>query len=271
MIDNHDRRLERPGWTFGKNASFGLWTRALANGKMLILLHSGTVFSRKTTVIYDATVEATGATGGTGDVTSETPKKVKIETKQRIEPTLVSADACGAKVPVSAFPITLFVSGSTVVYTDDALKSFKAFKPLNGEGFYDIIDGDEASAYTLPELDAEIYEDKDETKIGLLVPLYRISVEADSDGNGRVSEVKNVLTADTFQITSKEEDEADTTDDGTDKPEECDDHGDGGTTGSGSGGSDSDNNSGTDGGGGGAGGGASGDETADEETHKACD
>lgn len=192
----------RPLWNYGKNASFGLWVHPLVGSEVLVLLYKGVLFTRKTTFKWKATSEASEIEGEDA--------KVTLEFKQKITPKIVSVGSCGAIVSFSMFPITIFVSETTVLCSDDSMSSFKKFESVSDEAFYALKTGSSLSAFDLPALDTEVYDDEDEeedTKNGLLIPVCRISVNKSSSGTLSVNEVLGFLTQDTFAFEKMEDDE----------------------------------------------------------------
>lgn len=203
-----------PAWNYGKNASFGLWVNALKGARMFVALYKGVVFTSKTTVLWKATATNVDVAEGEDPL----PPEIELEFKQKIEPTLTVVPPCGAVIPHSEFPIVIFVSGTSVVYCGDDLKSFKKFASVSEGAFYELSSGGVASAFELPEPDATVYDDAeatvDDTKKGLLIPLWRISVEKGSSAVLRISEVLDIRTRDTFAFEEAEaEPDAGTDDD----------------------------------------------------------
>lgn len=205
----------RPLWNYGKQAGFGLWVTALKDAKLFVAIYKGVVFSRKTTVLWKANVTAkAGVSEPTGDSSPTAPTaptgttgataqdhELTMEFKQAVAPELIVVPPCGAEVPYSDFPIVLFASESSVVYSGDDIKTFKKLASLSEEEFYEKTTGGGASSFTLPELDEDVYNtnrEPEKTKVGLLVPLWRISAEKDSLGDVRVTEVLDIRTQDGF-------------------------------------------------------------------------
>lgn len=237
-----------PSWNYGKNASFGLWATALNDNRVFLAIYKGFIFERKTTVLWKANSSGgTGATGATVDdgVSGGTASgSISLEFSQKIEPTLLTLGACGGIIPASDFPVVLFVSNSTgkaasdskptagdagstggtggtgasndvsVLYTKDDLKTFKKLQPISDNDFYSLTTGDVGSSFKLPEPDKDVYgKDKkfiEETKKGLLIPLWRVDVEKTSDGAHIISEILDIRTHDTFAFAPKESDDEDT-------------------------------------------------------------
>lgn len=197
-----------PVWNYGKNASFGLWVNPLKDSKLFVALYKGVVFNRKTTFLWTAIADETPA------VPPETAPEheVTLSFKQKMKPEIVVVPASGAVIPRSDFPITLFVSGKDVVYSDDGMKKFKKLGTVSAEKFYGLSTGDSASSFDLPDLDEDIYEAKEETaektKRGLLIPLWRIDVDVSSTGTLSVKEVLNLHSAETFAFEPYEEEPA---------------------------------------------------------------
>lgn len=194
-----------PVWNYGANASFGLWVTALANSRMWIALYKGVLFKRKTSFLWKTTVkEVEGETGG---ITHE----VDLTFKQKILPALTVIKPCGGIVSKAEFPIVIFECDGSIVYSRDQMKSFKKFAAIPERTFYTAGASGSGSGFDLPDVDSEVYETKkktvEETKRGLLVPLWRIDVEVSGSGALSVKEVLDLRTADTFAFEEYKEGE----------------------------------------------------------------
>ena len=191
-----------PVWNYGKNASFGLFARPLKGEKLLLLLYKGVVFKRKTTFLWKNEDEEESGGEESGGEESGGEGKCNLSFKQRIEPRLVVVPASGAVVGRTEFPITLFLSDEVVVYSSEELKTFKKLKQIDEEEFYALKEGEAATAFSLPELEENVYDEDEDTientKKGLLFPLWYISVGKNSVGALFVKEVLNVQTENTF-------------------------------------------------------------------------
>lgn len=194
-----------PVWNYGANASFGLWATALANSRMWIALYKGVLFKRKTSFLWKTTVkEVEGETGGTAH-------EVDLTFKQKILPALTVVQPCGGIVSRAEFPIVIFECDGSIVYSRDQMESFKKFAVIPERTFYTAGASGSGSGFDLPDVDSEVYETKketvEETKRGLLVPLWRIDVEVSGSGALSVKEVLDLRTADTFAFEKYEEEE----------------------------------------------------------------
>ena len=193
-----------PVWNYGKNASFGLWVSPLKGSKLLVVVYKGVILSRKTTFMWKAEITEKAAAEG-----ASPEHEAKLTFKQKIEPKLSVVPASGAVVSKSDFPITLFASGATVVYSGDGMTEFKKMDAVSDETFYELKTGNAAGSFDLPELDKDVYETKakvaKETQKGLLVPLWRIDVDVSAAGTLSVREVLNLHTDDTFAFEPYEE------------------------------------------------------------------
>lgn len=193
-----------PTWSFGRNASFGLAVNPRKDAKIYIKLFKGVIFSRKVTFLWKDVGAATPPSED-GEAVKE---KVELEFKQKIQPKIVVVPTSGALIHFSEFPIVLFASDSTIVYSNDELSSFKAFEAIEDGEIYSKDTGQPGSAHELPVPDDNEYDDAEDTledtKRGLLVPLLRIAVDKDAEGVVFVSEILNIVQNDTFAITEAE-------------------------------------------------------------------
>ena len=207
-----------PVWNYGKNASFGLWVNPLKESKLFVALYKGVIFNRKTTFLWTATAKETPAVPPKTDP----EHKVTLSFKQKMEPEIVIVPASGVVVPKSDFPITLFVSGKDVIYSNDAMKKFKKLDTVSEEKFYALSTGVSGSSFDLPDLNEDIYEAKEKTaektKRGLLIPLWRIDVDVSSTGTLSVKEVLNLHSAETFAFAPYEEEHVEEDDNGENDP-----------------------------------------------------
>ena len=231
---------DTPRIGFGKTRSFGLWFRMLTDSKVLVLVGKGHVFRKKTTVLY--TVKASKPPEEetdpetppvfepddpeNGTPVEETPEESNLPSitfKQKIEAEIVSTDYCGASISSSEFPIVVFVSEDNVVYSDPGMKKFKKFASIDEDDFYNLKSAGAGSSFTLPKPDTETYSDEpgelEETKKGLLVPLWQIETEDDGSGGVRIKEALELLTDSTLAFELVEEEETD-----GEPPEECEPH-----------------------------------------------
>lgn len=197
-----------PEWNYGHNASFGLWVQPVKGSKLFVCLYSGVIFSRCTTFVWE---ELKDDAEGFGETPVEDDGKPTFDFKMKIKPSLKVVPPCGSLIPYPDFPIFVFASEGKIVYTDEQMKSFKRFGDLNKKDFYSLVGEAGADTFDLPELDSDVYDGSDEeleeTKRGLLVPLYMISVEKEDNGGLRVSEVLDMRASDTFAFAEKEAEE----------------------------------------------------------------
>lgn len=205
-----------PTWNFGRNASFGLAVSPRKDSKLYVKLYKGVIFSRKITFLWkdlnaDKAAEEGDTGSGTETGTEPEKEKIELEFKQKIEPKLVVVPTSAALIPYSEFPVVIFAGEEGVVYSRDDMGSFKSFETIEDGEIYSRNDGAAGTAYDLPELDEEEYSSEEgsteDTKVGLLVPLLRISVEKDSDGVVGVTEVLNIVQNEVFSIKEAEADE----------------------------------------------------------------
>lgn len=223
-----------PTWKYGRNGSFGLWVRAMTNGRFLILLYKGVIFSRTTTFVYtltkaasegveDGNSEEGGETGGTAEDSFS-----DLTFLQKIEPTLFVVPSSGAVIQDSEFPIVIFADRSNVVYSNDELQNFKKFGPVPDDYFYELKSGGPADSHNFPEPDPSIYATEDgyakkNTQKGLLVPLFRIDIEKRDNGEAQIREVLEIFSHDKFAFEKVIATE-------TEEPEEdCEEGGESGT------------------------------------------
>lgn len=191
-----------PVWRYGKTSAFGLWLTPLTDGALAVLLYKGYLFRRTTAFIQKVTETP---------ATESTPASSKTTFKQRIGTTLVEVAPSGAKIPFADFPIVVFVSGTDVIYSGPEMKNFKKFGKVDAGSFYSTETANPAVAFDLPSLDGSVYSTKSETveqtKLGLLTPLWRISVEKDSEGVTTLDEVLDLHPSDTFVFEDAEDEE----------------------------------------------------------------
>lgn len=205
-----------PIWNYGANASFGLWATALANSRMWIALYKGVLFKRKISFLWKTTVRE--VEGGTGAANHE----VDLDIKQKILPELTVVQPCGAIVSAGEFPITIFECDGNILYARDQMESFKKLAVVPERTFYTAGASGAGEGYELPDVDAEVYETKaetvEDTKRGLLVPLWRIDVDISSSGALSIKEVLDLRSADTFAFEKYEEEEGGTGGTGEEDP-----------------------------------------------------
>jgi hypothetical protein len=178
--------------------------RPVKGSKLFVCLYRGVIFSRKTTFVWQ---EVKNDEAAPGETPAQDDGKPKFDFKMKIEPALNVFSPCGSLVPYPDFPIFVFASEGNVIYSDASMKTFKKFGELPASEFYSKIGEGAAQSFDLPDIDKSVYEgtseELDETKRGLLTPIFMISVEKEPNGSLSIAEILDIRASDTFTFAEK--------------------------------------------------------------------
>ena len=214
---------QRPPWQYGQWASFGIWTHPSAE-KILLLFYGGVVLERKHK--FEVKIDVTHKISG--EVSEEPAEEpaVEVTVKEKIIPSLKEVNPSGGTFSKADFPMYVFVSENQLICSDSSMKTWRKFKEIDRTEFYKMTDAISTENFELPDLDTEIYseDDKEETQMGLLIPIWRLNVDKDSLGNLYLTEILDIHTNDVMQFKEPEaSDETEGDEDGEDEEDPCKD------------------------------------------------
>lgn len=192
-------------WRFGQTSSFGILLRILTGRRVLVLLYGGVIADKKVEFLWK---DDTGADAGED---SDEEASLKLTFKQTLKTSLLEYTPHAAVVPFSAFPICISATReSEVVYSNASFENCKTFSEIDEAEFYDLKTGEEAGAYSFPDLDEDIYVTKgsSDTKKALLIPLWYVSAELDTGRSVKIKSVLNIVQSENFIFAENDEKES---------------------------------------------------------------